>query len=315
MDRRKEYRNEIHGLAAAVVCLCGVLSAVAAPADSFREQLKYGNALLNSGDFEGAREVYRGLQLEHPESEIVYYSLGCADYEEGAGAVALQDPEGAIEFFSSARDAFQRAKTSRDKSLRIDASYNHANAMAQIAKQTASLGDNKATITAFEETVAAYEGVLERYPDHKQARHNLDHVRYLLKRMLQVPPPDEEQQEGEQGGQQEQQQDSQEQQNGDQQQDQQEQQDDQGEKDGQEDSDQQGSQQPEQEEGAPQQESKQQTGASATLEEEPGEGDREERQDRQTIEAILQSLESQDKREQQDLRTSQPDSHVRKEWW
>ncbi|MGI6460100.1 MAG: tetratricopeptide repeat protein [Candidatus Hydrogenedentales bacterium] len=315
MDRRRGYRLGIRGLSTAVACLFGVLSAVPASADSFREQLKYGNALLNSGDFEGAREVFRGLQLEHPESEIVYYSLGCADYEEGSSAAALQDPEGAIEHFSSASDAFQRAKTSRDKSLRIDASYNHANAMAQIAKQTVSLGDNKATIAAFEETVAAYEGVLERYPGHTEARHNLDHVRYLLKRMLQVPPPEQDEQEEEQGDTQEQQQGSQDQEDEDQQQDRQDQQDEQGQEDGQEDSEQQASQQPEEEEGAPQQESNQQAQASARDEESPGEGEQEEMQDRQTIEAILQSLEAEDKREQQDMRTSQPDSHIRKEWW
>ena len=36
----------------------------------------------------------RTLQIEHPEDEIVYYSLGCADYEEGQSVSALQDPQG-----------------------------------------------------------------------------------------------------------------------------------------------------------------------------------------------------------------------------
>ena len=313
MDKRHEHRWGVQALAAAAACLCGILSAFPAAADTFREQLAYGNALLNSGDFDGAREVYRGLQVEHPEHEAVYYSLGCADYEEGSSVVALQDPEGAIELFASARNAFQRAMTSRDKSLRVDASYNHANTVAQIAKQTAALGDTQATIAAFEEAVAAYEGVLERYPGHKEARHNLDHIRYLLKRMLQVPPPEQqeeeeqEQQDGEQDQPQEQQQGTQEQQDGDQPQEEQ------------EESQDQAQQQPEQEEdeGQPQQQPQQQEQAAAQQpeEEKPGEDGQEEMQDRQTIEAILQSLEAQDKREQQDLRTSVPDSQVRREWW
>lgn len=312
MDKRQQHRRGFLWRAVATACLCIMLPVCTAAADTFREQLAYGNALLNSGDFEGAREVYRGLQVEHPENEAVYYSLGCADYEEGSSVVALQDPEGAIELFSSARDAFKRATTSRDKSLRVDASYNHANTMAQIAKQTVALGDQKATIAAFEEAVASYEGVLERYPEHKEARHNLDHIRYLLKRMLQVPPPEQQQeeeqqqQEGEQDQQQDQQQGTQEQQDGDQPQEEP------------EESEDQAQQQPDQqeEEGQPQQQPQQlQAEAPRADEEKPGEEDPEEMQDRQTIEAILQSLEAQDKREQQDLRTSVPDSQIRREWW
>ncbi|MEA3364343.1 MAG: tetratricopeptide repeat protein, partial [Candidatus Hydrogenedentes bacterium] len=197
--------------AAAVMCVCGLLLGLTAGAESFREQVEYGNALLNSDDFEGAREVYRNLQIEHPENEVLYYSLGCTDYEEGESVTALQDPEGAIEFFASARDAFKHAMTAPEKWLRTDASYNHANSLAQIAKQQVFLGDQEATITAFEEAVQAYEEVLDRYPEHQEARHNLEHMRYLLKRMLQIPPQNNEQSEGEQGQQGQDQQDQQQQ--------------------------------------------------------------------------------------------------------
>jgi hypothetical protein len=274
-----------------------------AQAESFREQLEYGNALLNSGDFEGAREVYRGLQIEHPEDEVVYYSLGCADYEEGESVIALKDHKGAIELFSSARDSFRHAVTSREKWLRVDAAYNHANSVAQIAKQTAFLGNQEATVAAFEEAVNAYEGVLERYPEHEEARHNLDHIRYLLKRMLQQPPPEQQQQQDQEQNQGEQQQ-NQEQQPGEQQQ--------QEESESQQPQNQQ--QREEREEEQPQQQP-QETAASEDTEPQADAEEQEEQPDRQTIEAILQTLEAQDKREQQDLRTSMPDSQIRREWW
>lgn len=284
-----------------------------AQAESFREQVDYGNALLNSGDFEGAREVYRNLQIEHPENEIVYYSLGCVDYEEGESVSALEDPEGAIEFFTSAREAFQQATTSREESIRVDAAYNHANSVAQIAKHKASLGDQQATITAFEESVQAYEELLDRYPDHEKARHNLDHMRYLLKRMLQNPPKNDEQSEGEQGQQEKEKQDQQ-------QQNQQQQQNENGEGEQQEgeqteQNDAQSEEEQSQEANEQEQQAQEQQQATASVSEENTPESDEDMKDRQTIEAILQSLEAQDKREQQELRTSMPDSHIRREWW
>ena len=74
MDKRQQHRRGFLWRAVATACLCIMLPVCTAAADTFREQLAYGNALLNSGDFEGAREVYRGLQVEHPENEAVYYS-------------------------------------------------------------------------------------------------------------------------------------------------------------------------------------------------------------------------------------------------
>lgn len=303
MDKAPKHRR----VAFFVVALFAFVSGQTAQAESFREQIDYGNALLNSGDFEGAREVYRNLQIEHPENGIVYYSLGCADYEEGESVSALGDPEGAIEFFSSARDSFQQATTSREKPIRVDAAYNHANSVAQIAKHKASLGDQQATITAFEESVQAYEEFLDRYPGHEKARHNLDHMRYLLKRMLQNPPKSDEQSEGEQGQQEQEKQDQQQQNENKEGEQQEEEQTEQNEA--------QSKEEQSQEDNEQQQQAQEQQQATASVSEEnTPEGD-EEMEDRQTIEAILQSLEAQDKREQQELRTSMPDSHVRREWW
>ena len=289
--------------------LAGLLCVVplfAGFADSFRERIEYGNALLNSGNFEGAREVYRNLQIEHPENAVIYYSLGCADYEEAETAAAIRDVETALEGFASARDAFRQAMASRERWLREDAHYNHANSLAQIAKQTALRGEQEATITAFEEALSAYEDVLERYPEHAEAQHNLEHMRYLLKRMLQDPPPPEEEEPGEEEEQHEQEGDPQEREDGTQ-----EEEPEPRDEPGEEPS------QPEPEEQEDEQEPQQQPdqAAAASDEEVSDWGDEEDMQDRQAIEAILQSLEAEDRREQQDLRTSPPDSRIPREWW
>lgn len=318
MDKGYDHRKTFRAFCVALLGLCGVVSAFTAGAASFRDRIEYGNALLNSGDFEGAREVYRNLQIEHPENEIVYYSLGCANYEEGESVSALQDPQGAIELFASARDAFHQAMTNSDSMLRTDAAYNHANTLAQIAKQKASLGDQEATLAAFEEALQAYEEVLARYPDHEKARHNLNHMRYLLKRMLQNPPQENDQSKGEQG---EKQQDQQQQQDqGQQEQQSQKEQSEQDQKEQEQAEDEQEQQQEDNEQKQPQDQQQQQQGqeqqqAAASASDEEMTEDDMDIEDRQTIEAILQSLEAQDKREQEDLRTSTPGSGIRREWW
>jgi hypothetical protein len=287
------------GLAIAVVCLSIVVGARADAADSFRRQLEKGNAQLREGNAAGALEQYRELLTEDPESPLIRYNMGLAHYGEATQFGGLGSTEDAMAALNKAKQEFESVeKNSPDPKLRMDAAYNHANATAQQAKwsvEAAKSGAGKFedTVKAFEASLAEYEDLLKRRPDHAGAKQNLDHMRYLLKSMLQnPPPPQQQQQQQQQGGENQEQQEQQEQEQDREQQKQEEQQQDRAQ--------QQQASQAEQNEQQDQQEQAQ------TSDDRP-EGN---------TEALLQSLEDIDKREQREVKDRQQRGNPSQgNWW
>lgn len=315
-------------LLCAMAVVLTVMPSLAAGA-TFNERLRAANEKLRSGDTDGALAAYRDLQVDQPESEMLYYGMGCAQYDAAEQHIKQEHAEDATAALEAARDAFAKASTAQDDGLRTNAAYNEANAVAQLALQQAASQDYEAAISSLEDSVAQYEAFLERHPDHAGARQNLDHVRYQLKQMLQNPPPPPEEQE------QQQQQEQQDQQNQEEQQDQQQAQEQQGQQGSEEQQDeqqekqedeQQQEQEGDQEEKEAQQDEQQQgqeeqeSSASGQEQEEqqegaPAEEAPEEELDRQSVEAILRSLEEQDQAEQRQMRSGPPDTRLRQEWW
>ena len=286
-----------------------VLSAwcAAAWADAFNDEVRRGNAFLRSGNPEAASTVYRDLQIEEPESDLLYYGMACAAYESALTKFTEQANDEAVEALKRAMDGFERASISPNGEIRTGARYNLANCLAQEAKHLAGAGDHQATVDAFKASIEAYEQFLESHPDHVWARQNLEHMRYFLKKMLQNPPPEQEQdQQGDNEEQSEDQQDGENQQNEDDSQEEQPQDQEQQQNQTQQDPEQGENEQQQQ----PQNASQQQTEQS----EQPKDQQEEEPQDRQSVEAILQSLEDMDKREQKDTRRPQS-VKVGREWW
>ena len=288
------------GLAIAVLAWC-----VAARADTFNDEVRRANELLRNGKPEEAIAVYRDLQIEEPESDLLYYGMACADYESAMTKFAEEAVDEAAEAMNRAKTGFERASMSSDGEIRTGARYNLANCLAQDAKQLTGTSGYEATVDAFKASIDAYEQFLQAYPEHEGARRNLDHMRYLLKKMLQNPPPKQEQ--NQQGGNEEQ---SEDQQDGEDQEKQETSQDEQQEqRQEQSEQDQQDQQQSEDEprpEGAAQEQAEQSEQTEDQQTQEP--------RDRQTVEAILQSLEDMDKREQKDTRRPQS-VEVGREWW
>ena len=268
--------------------------------ESFREQLERGHAFLRSGDVESALAEYRELQTEDPESDILYYSIGCAQYEKGLHEVDLQAPQDALASFDKAKVAFDQVLNAEDPEMRKKGAYNHANCVAQIAKQSAAAQEYDKTVEAFEQSVAEYEEFLRKHWDHEGARNNLDHVRYILKRMLQnPPPPPEQQQQGDKKEDQEgEQQASEQQEEGQNQQEQQ----------------QQGEEEQEQQEqqGEENQQEQQQSEEQASQEEAQ---EAQETDSQENIEALLQSLEDVDEREQREARQQRVPGRINRDWW
>lgn len=275
--------------AAAIV----LIAPIAFGAGSFRARLEEAHALLDNGDVDGAVALYRDLQTDDPESDVLYYNMGRAHYEGAMQEADLEAHEDALASLEQAKEALEKVLNSPDPEVRRNAAYNHANCVAQVAKLSATAQKHPETVEAFELSVAEYEDFLRQHPDHQGARNNLDHMRYLLKSMLQNPPPPRQQQ-GEGDGEN---------------QDQQQQQQDQDKGPEEEQDEQQGEQQPQ----AQEQDQSDQRDQSDDSEQSPEEESPPE--DRQNVEAILQSLEDIDEQEQRETRTQRPDTRLRNDWW
>jgi hypothetical protein len=324
-------------------CSLAVLALLCLPAtaESFYDRLAEGNAKLEARDAEAALTIYRDLQVERPESDVLYYQIACALYEDAMSKTSSPAVDEAAEEFVEAIQTFDKVATSSNDAVRVNARYNRANTVSQMAKLTQKSGDPEATFAAYREAIKAYEDFLRVHPAHKAARHNLDHMRYELKKMLQNPPQKQQQpqneqqqntheQQGEDGSQQqdpsqssrqdeqetnEQNQKRNDQENqGDNEKQQREDQDNtQTEQDNEQAEDQQKvEEQNQQKAQAAQQQSQEEKELS--LSENAEQGD-EQIPDRQTIEAILQSLEDMDNREQQEYRNPRLNEQFSPEWW
>ncbi|MCL4691741.1 MAG: hypothetical protein KJ060_04430 [Candidatus Hydrogenedentes bacterium] len=309
--------------ATAIVLLCALASA--SHADSFRERLNAANALLRGGDVQAALDGYRDLRVDDPESPELLYNMGCAKYEEALRNLQDGMEDASTNPFEEARASFEKAQALGAGDLREDAAFNKANCLAQFAKHMSPESvEQDALIDAYQQSITAYEDLLRQYPDHTGARKNLDHMRYLLKKMLQnpPPPPEENQGKGENEPQEEQKQEEQppdpsaEQQPGEQEQPQQAQQDSESEDEAQQ------QEQPEPEEAEENQDREEQMQNAAEPDTQEEEEQREAQAvetgdlpDRQTIEALLQSLEDRDQMEQQSERREPRQTRIRREWW
>ncbi|MEX2016133.1 MAG: tetratricopeptide repeat protein, partial [Candidatus Hydrogenedentales bacterium] len=178
-------------------------------ADEFDARMKQGFGHLRAGNVDAAVEVFRELQTEAPDSDLVQYSLAASKYRQGLKDLENDLPDEAARQLREARAEMAGLEGSPDAFVSRNAAFVAANCEAQLAKHLAQSGDHKKTLEAFREAIEGYEQVLQEAPDHDGARQNYDHMRYLLKKMLQNPPPrqeqskqgdegDEEQQEGEQ---------------------------------------------------------------------------------------------------------------------
>lgn len=261
-----------------------LLLAARAVAGAFDDALEQGYAKLRAGDLDAAMTVFRDLQTDEPESDLVYYSVASAQYARGLAEIEAESPEDALAQFQEARSAFRALAASRDRFIRDNASYNAANCTAQSAKLSVGLGDHEASVKAFEDSIAAYVEILRTNPDHAGAQKNLSHMRYTMKQMLQNPPPQQQQVQS---------------------------------KDGDEDGENQEKKEPEKQEEKGE-DSEQEKGADQDANKNgPKPQDQEmEPSSRQNIDAILKSLEDLDREEQKNLRRAKGPARVRgRKWW
>lgn len=265
-----------------------MLLGACAAADEFGPRFETGYGHLQAGDPEAALASFNELLTETPDSDLVRYSIAAAEYAKGVKDFGAGSAETGLQGLTKARSDFDSLVGSAMPFVRREAGFGSANASAQIAKHYSEQEQYKERVEALQTAVAGYESVLEQHPDHQAAATNLNHTRYLLKKMLQNPPKNENQSkdegnEGESGDQ------NQEDQQGDQPQDQ-------------PPEDQQGDDQEDQqpEDGEPQDQKS------------TGERTKEDA----NIEAILDSLEDKNREEQENLRKAKGAPKVLNgKWW
>lgn len=293
----------------------------AAQEETFAERVEAGRQLAMRGEYDEALAVFRDLQTDRPDADLLEYNIGCVEYERALSDIRADAGEPARAALDAARQSFQKAAAAANPEIRRRAAYNEANAVAQWAKLAAAAQEHDQAVEAFESAVAQYEAVLARYPDHAEARHNLEHMRYLLKRMLQNPPesppsqsspqPDENQDPGEQD--ENEQGDAQPSEGGEQSDQPQDRQDEQNESTGEEQEPELGQEEDEEQQGpggGEDSEPQEERTAARDLNDEPPTAE-----ERRNLEAILQSLEDQDHREQSNRERLPSRFQPAAEWW
>lgn len=330
------------------ILLVGLISIVAsswsvASAESLHDRIQRANGLLKQGETDKAIDSYNEIKVDHPESPVLEYNIGCAEYEKQLKE-AQSDETKAKPNFSEAIQSFERAMQSGDPTVNESAAYNRATALAQTAKsiegtegEPGAGGADGATTPpapqptatssterekAFRDAMAAYQDILTKNPQNASAQHNIDHLRYTMKKGSPPPPPSQggqDQQDQNQGGtgenqQQQPQQDPSNQQSDQQPQDEPQQQDN-------EQKDEERSSQPNTPEPKEKREGQEQNQQpdSGQAEQQP-EQERDDTgtppPDRQSVEALLQSLEAQDKEMQKEIRKGDRPTRVRSTgWW
>ena len=262
-------------------------------AQGFDSRYEDGYALLKAGDPDGALESFQQLLTEEPNSEFVKYSIAAAYYERGLKELETMVTEENMGILYEARDGFDKLRNTENDFLRKNAPFNAANSVAQVAKHYDIQLQYKEKVQAFQDAIVAYETLLRQQPDHEGAKMNLNHSRYMLKKMMQDPPPD--QQEVNAGDDQEQNQEDQEGEEGE---------------EGQEG-----------QEGEPEETEGEENESDPSEDEdssgEPQDGAAESKPiEDENIEAILQSLEDINKEEQKNLRKAKGPPQVREgKWW
>ena len=164
-------------------------------AATFASRYEQATERLEQGEVAQALQAYRELQVDYPEYLEVQFGLGCALYAQALS----QQGEDALAGLRTSAAVFERVTSDAQEPLRRHAAFNHANSVAQWAKQVAPTSEEgqhepkryNAGVAALREAVSNYEELLKSYPDDSAVQQNLDHVRYMLKRLLQNPPDTE----------------------------------------------------------------------------------------------------------------------------
>ncbi len=179
--------------------ILALLLALPVSADAFHDRLNAAKEQLSQGLFDDAVKGLDEMKVDFPDQPVLDYALGTAQYQRAEGLNAAGKPDEALGAFKDAETRFGGISQHANEKVALAATFGRANAMAQQAKMSATPEKQQEAIEALRNAEAAYVDLLKRDPAYPGAQQNLDHIRLVLKQMLQQPsqpqPPQEEQQE------------------------------------------------------------------------------------------------------------------------
>ncbi|NUM54644.1 MAG: hypothetical protein HUU46_13450 [Candidatus Hydrogenedentes bacterium] len=292
-------------------------------AEPLHDRILRANGLLRSGEVDKALDAYHQIQVDHPDSPVVQYNIGCAEYEKGVRALNSDEAKNEPGAMSEAIASFDRAIQGGDSTVATRAAFNRANSLAEIAKASGEGAAAADRAKSFQEAIRAYEDVLKSDPDNAGAKQNIDHLRYMLKKTPPPTPPQQggddspqqDDQSGESQDQQQQQQNDSSEEPGGQQPESQPQQQDREQQDEESESSPDRTEQPKDQQNTGDNQ-REESGASEEEMSQPPQDGESPTPDQQSVEALLQSLENLDKEMQKDLRKGSRTARVRSSgWW
>jgi len=174
-----------------LVCIIAVLIAPAGLAEDFGPRFEKGYEALRGGDPDAALASFNELLTETPDSELVRYSIAAAEYGKGVKDLEAGEVESGMANLNKARGDFEGLMGAETPFVRDQAGFAAASSSAQMAKHYNETEQYNERLEALQRAVAGYEQVLAANPKHAGASTNLNHTRYLLKKMLQNPPEDQ----------------------------------------------------------------------------------------------------------------------------
>ena len=157
-----------------------LLLTVTAYSQSYRGKIVQGNKLFAEEKYDESLNKYRDAQVQAPESHILKFNIGDAQYKKKK--------------FDEAMKEFESSLTSEDVMLQAKTYYNMGNSLYRLGK--------------LPESIMAYKKSLELNSADEDAKYNLEFVRAQLKDQAQKQQQNPQQQQ-QQNQQQQQQQDQQ----------------------------------------------------------------------------------------------------------
>lgn len=118
-----------------------------------RKKIVEGNKLFQQEQYDAALNKYRDAQVNNPESPLLKFNIGDAEYKKNKYEEAIKNFEQSL----NTDDVIEQSK----------AYYNMGNSLYRLGK--------------LPESIMAYKKALELNPDDKDAKYNLEFVRKQLK--------------------------------------------------------------------------------------------------------------------------------------
>ena len=165
---------------------------ISQPAEASREVMQRIEDYIRIEEFDTALELLRELQVESPDNEMVLQGIAVAHQGKAQKFFSLDDIEQGLAALGEARSVYQRlAELSSNPETRLKARFNAATLTAQESKVLITPEDYNESVARIRRAVDALNTVVTQYPEHEAARHNLEHMRLVLKDLLANPPEQE----------------------------------------------------------------------------------------------------------------------------